>query len=51
MIGEDIEVQLVMLSDNQALIGIDAPKDVAIHRKEIYEKKVIMMNNVRKGTF
>lgn len=51
MIGENIEVKLVMLNDSQALIGIEAPRNVAIHRKEVYKKRLNMMNDVRKDVF
>lgn len=36
MIGDDIEVKLLDLKENQAKIGIVAPREVAVHRKEIY---------------
>ena len=36
MIGNDIEVKLLDLKDNQAKIGIVAPRSVAVHRREVY---------------
>lgn len=36
MIGNDIEIKVLDLKENQVKIGIMAPKDVAVHRKEIY---------------
>ncbi len=36
MIGDDIEVKLLDVKDNQVKIGIVAPRDVAVHRKEVY---------------
>lgn len=39
-IGNDIKITIVSLDKGQARIGIDAPKDVIIHREEIYNKIV-----------
>jgi len=35
-IGDDIEIKVVGISGDQVKIGIEAPKHVEIHRKEIY---------------
>jgi carbon storage regulator len=35
-IGEDIEISVVSVKGDQVKIGINAPKNVEIHRKEIY---------------
>lgn len=37
MIGDDIEIKLLDIKDNQVKIGVVAPRDVAVHRREIYE--------------
>ena len=36
MIGNDIEVKVLDLRDNQVKLGIVAPRDVAVHRREVY---------------
>lgn len=36
MIGNDIEVTLLEIKGDQIKIGINAPKNVPIYRKEIY---------------
>ena len=35
-IGEDIEITILSINGDQIKLGINAPKDVEIHRKEIY---------------
>ena len=37
MIGDDVEVKILSLSGDQVRIGISAPRQIAIHRSEIYE--------------
>ena len=36
MLGNDIEVKVLGIEDGKVKIGIDAPRDVDIFRKEIY---------------
>jgi carbon storage regulator len=38
ILADDIEITIVEIDGNQVKIGIDAPKDVEIYRKEIYEE-------------
>lgn len=38
MIGHDIELSIIDIQGDQVRIGITAPKNVPIHRKEIYEE-------------
>ena len=38
MVGEDVTVTVMAVHGNQVRIGINAPRDVAVHREEIYDR-------------
>ena len=38
MIGDDIEIVISKIDDGSVKIGIKAPKDISILRKELYEE-------------
>ena len=38
LIGDDIEIKIVKVDDGSVKIGIEAPKEKTILRKEVYEK-------------
>jgi carbon storage regulator len=37
MIGDEIEVSILSVSGDKVRLGIDAPRDIAVFRKEVYE--------------
>lgn len=38
MIGDDIVVTVLEIKGSQARIGIEAPRDISIHRQEIFDR-------------
>ncbi|MEL7312523.1 MAG: carbon storage regulator CsrA [Pseudomonadota bacterium] len=38
VIGEDVSVTVLGVKGNQIRLGINAPKDVSVHRQEIFDR-------------
>lgn len=47
MIGDDVTITVLGVKGNQVRLGFNAPKSVAIHREEIYER--IKMEGARQA--
>ena len=51
MVGENVEVMIVDIRGNKVRLGITAPEDIPVHRKEVYEaikRGKSMKNHTRK---
>lgn len=44
IIGDDIEIMIVDMEGDQVKLGIEAPREIPIHRQEVYEE--IQQENV-----
>lgn len=45
MIGDDVEITIVDVRGDKVRLGINAPRNIAVHRKEIY----IAIQNEKEG--
>ena len=48
MLGDDIEITIVAICGKRVRVGIDAPKETTVYRREVYD--AIQDENLRAAT-
>jgi carbon storage regulator len=48
MVGDNVEIMVVAIKKDQVKLGIKAPKEIPVHRKEIYQK--ILMHTAKQDS-
>lgn len=38
LVGDDVEITVLSIRGNQVKLGVNAPKEISVHRQEIYER-------------
>ncbi|AAP96236.1 carbon storage regulator [[Haemophilus] ducreyi] len=46
LIGDDIEITVLSVRGNQVKLGVNAPKNIVVHREEIYHQIKALADNI-----
>lgn len=46
LIGDDVEITVLSIRGSQVKLGVKAPKEIAVHREEIYQRIKALSENL-----
>ena len=50
LIGDNVEITVLSVRGNQVKLGVNAPKEVSVHREEIYQRIKALADGVANET-
>ncbi len=50
LIGDNVEITVLSVRGNQVKLGVNAPKEVSVHREEIYQRIKALADDVANET-
>lgn len=50
LIGDNVEITVLSVRGNQVKLGVNAPKEVSVHREEIYQRIIALADDVASDT-
>ncbi|ABN73753.1 MULTISPECIES: carbon storage regulator CsrA [Actinobacillus] len=50
LIGDNVEITVLSVRGNQVKLGVNAPKEVSVHREEIYQRIKALADDVASDT-
>lgn len=47
MIGDNIQIEIVQMKNDEVIVGIRAPREVSIFRQELYDRMKLLYGQVK----
>ncbi|KMK51749.1 carbon storage regulator [[Actinobacillus] muris] len=49
LIGDDVEITVLSIRGSQVKLGVKAPKEISVHREEIYQRIKALSEETKQG--